>query len=76
MPGDSALDDGSRQPGGVVLDGDVRNVALAIWPRLDRKKLTRTCGDPNRVARLVERRTSLPRESILAMLGVRSPAEG
>ncbi len=45
--------------------------ALWIWPRLDRRKLARTCGDTARVARIVERRTSLPRESIVKMLEVR-----
>ncbi|MHB8961226.1 MAG: hypothetical protein ACYDAN_16570 [Candidatus Limnocylindrales bacterium] len=49
---------------------DVRSRALSVWPGLDRKKLTRTCGDPQRVATLVERRTALPREAILRILGV------
>lgn len=65
----------AKQATGLVVDGDPRSRALAIWPGLDRKKLTRTCGDPNRVARLVERRTSLPRESILRMLGVPKTGE-
>ena len=52
--------------------GDVRSRALAMWPRLDPKKLARTCGDPRRVASLVERRTALPRESILRILQGRS----
>ncbi len=60
-----------EQPTGQIVDVDPRSRALAIWPGLDRKKLTRTCGDPHRVARLVERRTALPRESILRLLGVR-----
>lgn len=55
---------------------DVRSRALAIWPGLDRRKLTRTCGDAHRVARLVERRTAHSHEAILAMLGVRPSAEG
>ena len=59
----------------LIVDVDPRDRALAIWPGLDRKKLTRTCGDPHRVARLVERRTALPRESILRMLGVRPTEE-
>lgn len=49
---------------------DVQSRALAIWPGLDRRKLARTCGDPFRVARLVERRTALPLDAILGMLGV------
>lgn len=64
-----------KQPTGLVVDVDPRTRALAIWPGLDRRKLTRTCGDPHRVARLVERRTALPRESILRLLGVRSIEE-
>lgn len=51
---------------------DVRSRALAMWPGLDRKKLARTCGDPARVARLVERRTALPRASIIGILEGRS----
>jgi len=58
----------------VALADDVRSRALAIWPGLDRRKLTRTCGDPERVARLVGRRTALPREAILGILGVVDPA--
>ena len=53
-------------------DGDVRSRALAVWPGLDRRKLTRTCGDPKRIATLVQRRTALPREAILGILGVNS----
>ena len=56
--------------------GDVRSRALATWPGLDRRKLTRTCGDPERVARLVERRTTLPRESILRILRASDPPAG
>ena len=43
---------------------------LLLWPGIDRMRLTRTCGDPYRVARLIERRTVLSLEEILAMLGV------
>ena len=58
-----------RKPLGLALcAGDVCARALATWPGLDRRKLTRTRGDPGRVARLIERRTALPREAILAML--------
>lgn len=49
---------------------DIRARALLLWPGLDRKKLARTCGDPCRVARLIERRTALSRETIISMLGV------
>lgn len=51
---------------------DPRPRALVVWPGLDRRKLARTCGDPDRVARLVERRTALPCEAILALLAPRS----
>ena len=42
--------------------------ALSIWPRLDRAALRRCKDDPHRIAALVARRTSLPRESIVQML--------
>jgi hypothetical protein len=42
--------------------------ALALWPGLDRRALIRTRGEPGRITRLVKRRTSLPEESIEAML--------
>jgi hypothetical protein len=64
---------GRKPPGGIALSGDVRSRALAIWPGLDRRKLTRTCGDPGRVASLVQRRTALPREAILGILGHGGP---
>jgi hypothetical protein len=47
---------------------DVRRRALLLWPGLDRRKLSRTGGRPRRVARLVERRTSLTVDVILGML--------
>ena len=42
--------------------------ALSIWPRLDRRALSRCACDPNRIARLVARRTSLPMDAILALV--------
>ena len=42
--------------------------ALAIWPGLDRVRLARTRGDPDRITRLVQRRTTLSSESIFAVL--------
>ena len=42
--------------------------ALLIWPRLDRAQLTRTRGDPRKVARLVARRTNHSEEAILSLL--------
>jgi hypothetical protein len=63
--------DGAR-PGSPSDVLDSRRRALAIWPRLDASKLARTCGEPERVARLVERRTSLSRKAIVQLLGGRS----
>jgi hypothetical protein len=45
--------------------------ALLLWPGLDRGRLAGTRGDPVRIARLVARRTALPPETILRMLGLR-----
>jgi len=42
--------------------------ALSIWPGLDRTRLRRTQGDPWKIARLVESRTSLTIEDILVLL--------
>jgi hypothetical protein len=42
--------------------------AVLLWPGLDRRQLGRTGGDPQRVVRLVARRSSLPPESIREML--------
>jgi hypothetical protein len=48
--------------------GAVRRRALAVWPRLDAGALRRAGEDVDRVATLVERRSSLPRESIIGIL--------
>jgi hypothetical protein len=42
--------------------------ALSIWPRLDRRALSRCGCDPQRIARLVARRTSLPIEAVLGLI--------
>lgn len=42
--------------------------ALALWPGLDRRALSRCSGDLRRVATYVSRRTSLPLEAIVALL--------
>lgn len=60
----------------IAVTVDVRARALAVWPGLDRRKLTRTCGRPERVARLVERRTALSRECILRILRAADPPLG
>ncbi len=41
---------------------------MLLWPRLDRAKLRRAADDPARLAGLIERRTSQPRDVIVAML--------
>lgn len=42
--------------------------ALTIWPRLDRRALSRCACDPERIAGIVARRTSMPFEAILALI--------
>jgi hypothetical protein len=42
--------------------------ALSIWPRLDRRALNRCACDPQRIARVVARRTSMPFDAILALI--------
>jgi hypothetical protein len=42
--------------------------ALALWPRLDRRALSRCDGDPQRIARLVARRTTLDQRTVWAIL--------
>jgi len=42
--------------------------ALLLWPRLDRSKLRKIADDPKRMAEVIEKRTSLPFDSILAVL--------
>ena len=51
---------------------DYAQRALLLWPGLDRARLASAHGDPERIARLVARRTPLPAETILRMLGVRT----
>jgi hypothetical protein len=42
--------------------------ALAMWPGLDRAALARCAGNPDRIARLVSRRTALSETSIRMVL--------
>ncbi len=42
--------------------------AMFVWPRLDRRVLSRYGTDAGRIAAYVARRTSLPVEDITAML--------
>jgi hypothetical protein len=42
--------------------------AMLLWPRLDRAKVRKVADNPERIAEIVERRTSQPYDVILAML--------
>lgn len=46
----------------------IRRRALLVWPRLDLAALRRCGADPERIADLVGRRSSLPREAIVGIL--------
>lgn len=67
MPGSAALTIHPSSAQALNQQG-LNQRALALWPRLDRRILARCAGDPRCVAAHIERRTSLPPESILAML--------
>lgn len=41
---------------------------MLLWPRLDRTKIRKVADNPERIAEIVEKRTSLPFETILTML--------
>jgi hypothetical protein len=47
---------------------------MLLWPRLDRARISRLAHDPVRIAEIVEKRTSQPRDVILAMLTRGMPA--
>jgi hypothetical protein len=47
--------------------------ALALWPRLGHPRPGRVRRDPRRVAALISRRTNLPYQTILELLG--APAD-
>jgi hypothetical protein len=55
--------------------GAIRRRALATWPRLDPAALRRCGDDIERVATLIERRSTLPRTSILGILAVPAVSE-
>jgi hypothetical protein len=42
--------------------------AMTVWPRLDRRALTRCGGDVSRITQLVSKRTALSPQSIRAIL--------
>jgi hypothetical protein len=71
-PAGSARRAQGTPPGGDDVEPGVRHPlyarALLIWPRLDRAQLTRTHGDPRKVARLVARRTIHSEDVILSLL--------
>jgi hypothetical protein len=46
---------------------------MLLWPRLDRAKIRKVADNPERIAEIVERRTSQPYDVILAMLTRQSP---
>ncbi len=46
----------------------IRRRALAVWPRLDPAALRRCGDDPECVANLVGRRSSLPHDAIVGIL--------
>lgn len=46
----------------------LRRRALLVWPRLDAAALRRCGDDPNRVAALIGRRSTLAHETIVAIL--------
>ena len=68
IPFDPVLRARIASPNVRPLPVDLRARALVLWPRLDRARLTRTKGDPIRIARLVTRRSSLTFDGILAVL--------
>lgn len=51
-----------------AIGGRVEQRALALWPRLDRAALRRCHQDPDRIAALIARRTTLPPEAIRSVL--------
>ena len=55
-----------------AVEGECATRAVALWPRLDRKRLGRCHDDPRRIAGVVAHRTSLPYESILKLLADRA----
>jgi hypothetical protein len=54
--------------GGLAFDSGLDRRALALWPRLHPTALRRCGHDPHRIAALVARRTSIPKEAILRLL--------
>ena len=42
--------------------------ASLLWPRIDRRALSRCSGDPECIARQVAQRSSLPERSIVKMI--------
>jgi hypothetical protein len=61
-----------------VITGNQQYIRRAqlLWPGLDPTQLRRTGGDPQRIAKVVARRTTLPPESIAEMLRREGSATG
>jgi hypothetical protein len=49
--------------------------AMALWPRLDRRKVRRCAGDARCIVRVVSRRTTLPADAIWRILLLPSISE-
>lgn len=49
--------------------------AMALWPRLDRRKVRRCAGDARCIVRVVSRRTTLPADAIWRILLLPSVSE-
>lgn len=54
----------SRRPDALELE----RRASALWPRLDRRAISRCAGDGDCIVRAVSRRTALPTDSIRRLL--------
>jgi len=57
----------ARRPGRPSTDCYLER-ALLLWPRLDRARIRKIADNPVRIAEIVEKRTSMPFDAILAML--------
>jgi hypothetical protein len=68
IDGSERIPRGSRTGWGPWIDQH----ALALWPRLGRRAISRCGHDPRCIANVVARRTSLPRELIERILATPS----
>jgi hypothetical protein len=59
----------AQQPSSRALDScPAQTRAMALWPRLDRRALTRCGCDPARLANYISRRTRMPKQAIETLL--------